>query len=73
MPKNGKAFTPRRTYNFARMKAGGKKEISITKLDPKAGIRALTAAYAFARRNKGVRFAGRTNKAKTILTIHRVK
>jgi hypothetical protein len=74
----------RREYGFDKMKAvGAEKKIIISDKDPIAGLRALTAAYAFARRHnekvtrarKGakIRFAGRTSATGKVMVIQRVK
>lgn len=63
-------IVPRSSYNFGRLKRGGMKSVKITKADPTAGLRALTAAYAYARRHNAaakkksdhVRFVGRLSK-----------
>lgn len=77
------AITPRREYHFGTMKKGDVKKISIPPRDEIAGLRALTAAYAFARRHnakvkrsrKGqlVKFAGRTSPTGKVMAIARVR
>lgn len=76
-----KAITPRREYGFSTMKRGDVKKVSIPPSDPIAGSRALTAAYAFARRanvkakRKADRrkFAGRISRTGKVMNIHRVQ
>lgn len=74
------AITPRREYGFDKMKRDDVKKISIPPSDPIAGLRALTAAYAFARRHnakvakaKRIKFAGRTSPTGKVMNIHRVQ
>lgn len=73
--------TPRREYGFDKMKSvGDTKRVSIPPSDPVAGTRALTAAYAFARRynekvkrkSERIRFAGRLSPTGKVMVIHRV-
>lgn len=72
---------PTRKYDFNKMKVGSVKRVTIPKADPIAGTRALTAAYAFARRRnakvkakaKRVVFAGRLSKSRQVMAIHRVQ
>lgn len=74
------AITPRREYDFGKMKRGDVKKVSIPPSDPIAGTRALTAAYAFARRANAkakrktdrVKFAGRISPTGKVMNIHRL-
>jgi len=61
-------------YAFDKMAVGATKSIKIPDDDPRAGVRALCAAYAYARRN-GWRFAGRaavTRNGNAVMHIYRV-
>lgn len=74
-------LTPRRQYNFDKMNPGSVKRITIPANDERAGWRALTAAYAFARRHNEkakrkadrIKFAGRVASSGNALLIHRVQ
>ncbi len=49
---------PRNAYKFELMSIGDIKKIRIPEDDPRAGVRALCAAYAYGRRNGWI-FCGR--------------
>lgn len=75
-------YVPRREYNFGEMKVGDVKKIPVSSKDSIAGSRALTAAYAFARRanvglgatsKKRVKFSGRISPTGKVMNIHRVQ
>ena len=53
--------TPRKKYHFVAMKVGDVIDVEITPADPKAGARALCAAYAYGRRNN-LKFCGKTEE-----------
>jgi len=72
-------FSPRNTYRFHDMAVGEILKFTNTDRDPRAGARALCAAYAVARRSgtgkKALKFAGRTEKVrgKKVMHIYRTK
>lgn len=51
-------FGPRKHYSFAAMQPGDTIRIKIPEDDPRAGTRALCAAYAYGRRH-GMKFFGK--------------
>lgn len=82
MSKGSKKYVPRREYNFDQMKVGDVKKIPVASKDSLTGTRALTAAYAFARRandglgaksKKRVKFSGRISSTGKVMNIHRVQ
>lgn len=75
MATKAKKFIGRNKYHFEKMKVNATKRITIPPKDPIAGLRALTAAYAFARRHneqarkksEHIRFAGETRGSAMVI------
>ena len=66
--------TPRSKYQFGQMKVGEILDVEITEDDPRAGARALCAAYAYGRRHN-MQFCGLTEiyRKKKYMRISRSK
>ena len=70
-----KQLKPRNNYNFGDLHVGETRKFRVTETDPRAGTRALCAAYAYGRRN-GQKFFGATTTTRfgnTYMTIGRSK